>query len=345
MPRTSRIKHRRALIVLGSGLVLLLCALWHSPRRSITPTARSSTAPESVAMSTASLPVRAAAPRAREATEAQRPEALASKSIAAIADAIREHIASSPRFAQLASCDPNADAACRALLSQAIYEAMDVKVLAQTLRGGLGLKALSKHDADAIYASVGRVLSESKDGIERSSALMLLRSVRSLPLRALPEVAYRDLSERTIAEAQLTLLHPVGGPIPYPDVPRELLSLFTEDRDSRLQDTALIALAHPETENELLAAVRETARRHGSDWPDWHASVGPAVARCGMACLQTIDAVLDASGDDPNVAEEMLRGLREAERVPFAEHLKSRFEPQALLALATSAGVELPSMH
>jgi hypothetical protein len=345
MTPTSRIKRRRALIALASGIALLLLALWHSPRRNISPTARLSPAPEAVAVSTASPSVRTAAPRALQATETPSAEALASKSIAAIADVIRAHIASSPRFAQLASCDPNVDDACRALLSQAIYEAMDVKVLSQTLRGGLGLKQLSKHDADAIYASVGRVLSESKDGVERSSALMLLSSVRSLPLRALPEAAYRDLSERTIAEAQLTLLHPVGGPIPYPDVPRELLSLFSEDRDPRLQDTALIALAHPETEGELLAAVRETARHHGSDWPDWHASVGPAVARCGMACLQTIDAVLDASGDDPNVAEEMLRGLREAERVPFTEHLKDRFEPKALLALATSAGVELPSMQ
>jgi hypothetical protein len=146
-----------------------------------------------------------------------------------------------------------------------------------------------------------------------------------------------------VAEAQLILQQPIGDALPYPEAARELITLFENDADSRVQEVALSVLAHPETETELLAAVHETARKHDSEWPDWLQSVGPAVGTCGMACVQTMDAVLDASGDSSAVAEEILRTFPERDRVAFTEHLQGRFEPRVLVALAASAGVELPA--
>ena len=170
---------------------------------------------------------------------------------------------------------------------------------------------------------------------------MLLRSIPGMRLRPLPEGSYRNLSQRTVAEGQLTLQQPIGGPLPYVDAARELVTLFTNDHDSRLQESALSRLAYPETEPELLAAVRDSADKHGPEWPGWRSSVGAAVGPCGMPCIETVDAVLDASDDNPAVAEEMLRSFPEQDQVALTEHLKSRFEPKVLLALATSVDVAL----
>ncbi len=348
MAQRPKLKNRRQLIALGAAAGVLAFAAFHAPASKAPATKGSvdmvrsdpaSEASRATAAPEPSSPAQAQAP----ATGARRADRLATKAVQEIAGVIRDHIASSPRYAELAKCDPVVSLPCRELLSRAIYEAMDLKVTPQAKRGGLGVKDLTKHDDDALFDTVGRVLTESADGVERASALLLLRSIPSLPLRALPEAAYRDLSQRTVAEAQLTLAQPIGGPLPYPEAARELVSLFTDDRDSRLQDNALSTLAYPETQRELIAAVRETARKHGADWPDWLQSVAPAVGTCGMACIETVDFVLDASGDDAAVAEEMLRSFPEGDRVALTAHMRERFEPTALLALATAAGVELPA--
>jgi hypothetical protein len=341
-----RFKRWHVVGVVGTAAALLLLALLHTPRtrRSAASAAvRVTDLAPSAPSDARAAPVAPRPPSLPASEEHRRADLLTARSIDAIANTIRDHIATWPAYAELANCDPGADQLCRELLSQAIYEAMHVKVLTPASRDKLGLSELNKHDADAIFETVGRVLTESKDGVERASALMLLQAVPSLPLRALPEAAYRNLSERTVAEAQLTLQQPIGGPIPYPEIPRELVKLFTEDRDQRLQDMALTALAYPETQTELLAAVGDTARKHNADWPDWLLSFAQPVGNCGLPCRDTLDAVLDASGDDAAVAEEMLRACPEYERVALARHMARRFEPNALIALATSAGVELPS--
>jgi hypothetical protein len=338
-----QLKHRVHLSALLAAVTLLVLSALYAPTRKAPAATQdifaTPTAPKSEALPSVARPAPAAPSDVR--AEGRRADRLAAKSIEQIASVIRDHIARSPRYAELAKCDSVVSLPCRELLSQAIYEAMHLKVLPETIRGGMGVKDLSRHDADALFDTAGRVLIESTDSVERASALLLLSSIPSLPGRALPEAAYRNLSERTVAESQLTLQQTLGGPLPYPEAVRELVSLFTNDRDSRLQDAALSALAFPETEPELLAAVRETARKHGPEWPDWLQSVAPAIGTCGMACIETVNAVLDASGDAPAVAEEMLRAFPERDRVELTRHMRSRFEPDALLALATSAGVEL----
>jgi hypothetical protein len=333
---------RRYFIALSVPVALLVLGVLHKPAGKGPAADATVVAPEP-AGETRAIEQPAGASSAAQAgvNESRRADLLAATSIREIASVIRDHIARSPRYAELAKCDPVVSLPCRELLSQAIYEAMDLKVMRRTRDGELGIKALTKQDDDAIFDTVGRVLVESTDSVERASALMLLRSMPSMRLRPLPDAAYRNISERTVAEGQLTLQQPIGGPLPYTDVARELVTLFTNDRDSRLQESALSRLAYPETEPELLAAVRDSAGKHDADWPGWRSSVAAEVGPCGMACIETVEAVLDASGDEPAVAEEILRSFPEKEQLALTEHLKGRFEPKVLLALVTSVDVGL----
>ena len=242
--------------------------------------------------------------------------------IAAIGDIARQHLYEPARFSTLRNCAPAEDAACRALLSEAIYEVLAQHVEPALRAGQIDLAALVRLGPEPVHAAAIDVLEQSEDPVDRVCAVLALERAHNLPPAKLPSDAFRQLRHKPVVEAQMLLMHSDHHGLPDSDVVREV-ALFAgaSETDPRARVAALEALAKPATAEQLGEAVRSLAASKPPDWEGWTGSVAPALGRCGISCADETVRLLTSLPDSAGLAESIVRLSRPQERDELLERL------------------------
>jgi hypothetical protein len=173
---------------------------------------------------------------------------------------------------------------CATIIADVIdYALFQSHTLERVMRDDFGVRGLvDEHGRDVVAAVLGNLVATSDSTLERTTALILRsHTLGDGPLPPLPDQAYRGLAARPIPEASL-----IAEEHRRTAVPSALADEFTrlaEVSDARAQRSAVVALGHGETAEQLHEAVLGLSR---SDrlWND----VAMAVSFCGLPCSDTL---------------------------------------------------------
>jgi hypothetical protein len=254
-----------------------------------------------------------------------------------IAARIRTELANAPGFAALQRCTPIDSRACTDQLSAALYDVLGRDVEPAIDRGESDLLQRHRAQSAAIVASALQPLAQARDPIDRVAALVLLERA-SLEPAQLPLEAFAELDQKPVVEAQLLLAYSQHLGLPEGDALEQVAALAAgADVDARVQGAALAALARGESADELNEAVRTLGEQHPASWSGWSDMVAPALARCGIACIERTAQIVAEAADPGALAIQILRRTDAAQRAFMLDELVPSLSDDALVQVSASA--------
>lgn len=252
------------------------------------------------------------------------------EAVALIADALDAGVSDAGRYPQLARCAARhgmGAAECAPLLNPAARRTLTLSIAGELSAGDrFGVPSLLRQlggdaAARAAHELAERTLLQSGDPLERIAALALdqrLASESKVPPAALQPQCFRDLAQRTSLEARY-LLHaleqsPQSDPAVAREVAKVALSQAVDVDERRLAFRALGEAGAREAIDQIL----ETASRTGGlSFEGAIESVGPGLARCGVACEASMRRL--AAERSPNDRLAVLVALANTDDATFAE--------------------------
>lgn len=203
---------------------------------------------------------------------------------------------------------------CQPVLSDALYETMDLYLNPALMEKGLDISFFDNVEDADLANILDEIFTNASDPIERVSALLLVRHARETSKTPLPFSAYKGLENKTVIEAQLLLMQLAHiSSSESPQEPSQIIlgsdsdvaalkssmrALITSpEADTRLSSIALLSLGRHQDLDNLNDVVLDLNLTKDNSWSGWNNQVAPSLGFCGIHCYDITRSLLTTKTD------------------------------------------------